>query len=308
YGDWCVPPETLTMIFSEDPARKTPGDYLSTAFYYDMLKIMIRFAAISNNKEDVEYFTTLAKNVKEGFNRKFFNAEKKCYANNTTTANVLALAFDMVPETLRPAVFEQIVDKTMNEAKGHITTGLIGIQQLMRTLTNNGRPDIAYLLATTTTYPGWGYMLTQGATTIWELWNGNTANPAMNSANHVMMIGDLLTWYYENLAGIKSASPGFKEIVMKPLVAKDLKFVKASYESPYGIIASNWSNSNNSFEWNIEIPANCKAVVYIPASSVGKIKESGKAISLINEINVRESKDDYVKLEIGSGKYDFSVN
>ncbi|MES1216328.1 MAG: family 78 glycoside hydrolase catalytic domain, partial [Bacteroidota bacterium] len=92
YGDWCVPPETLTMIFSEDPARKTPGDYLSTAFYYDMLRIMIRFAAISNNKKDVEYFTTLAKNVKEGFNRKFFNAEKKCYANNTTTANVLALA------------------------------------------------------------------------------------------------------------------------------------------------------------------------------------------------------------------------
>ncbi len=202
YGDWCVPPETLTLIFSNDPARKTPGDYLSTAFYYDMLKIMTRFADISGNTKDSDYFKELAKKVNEGFNRKFLDNEKNYYANNTTTANVLALAFDMVPEKLRTAVFEHVIDNTVNKANGHITTGLIGIQQLMRTLTNNGRPDVAYTLATTTTYPGWGYMLTQGATTIWELWNGNTAAPAMNSANHVMMIGDLLTWYYEDLAAI----------------------------------------------------------------------------------------------------------
>jgi alpha-L-rhamnosidase len=307
YGDWCVPPETLTLIFSNDPNRKTPGDYLSTAFYYDMLNIMIRFAGIINNKKDIAFFKEEAKKTKTAFNKKFFNSTQNYYANNTTTANVLALAFNLVPDNLRKKVFARIVDKTMSEGKGHITTGLIGIQQLMRTLTHNGRPDIAYLLATTTSYPSWGYMLTQGATSIWELWNGNTAGPAMNSANHVMMIGDLLTWYYEDLAGIKAAAPAFKIIEMKPIATPDLKFVNANYQCPQGLIASNRSMDANGFKWQIEIPANTKAVVYIPAISSAKIKENGTPINLLKDIKQVGKTTEYVLLKIGSGKYNFSV-
>jgi alpha-L-rhamnosidase len=307
YGDWCVPPESLNLIFSNDPKRKTPGDYLSTAFYYDMVRIMIKFAKISGHKEDILYYTKEAKMIYESFNRKFFNKEQVYYANNTTTANVLALAFNLVPENLRTAVFNHVIDKTMNEGKGHITTGLIGIQQLMRTLTNNGRPDIAYLLATTTSYPSWGYMLTQGATTIWELWNGNTAAPEMNSANHVMMIGDLLTWYYEDLAAIKAATPAFKIIEMKPLIAPELEFVNASYRCPLGQIVSNLSRDKNGFNWQIEIPANSRAVVYIPEKSVAKIKESGKSVNSVKEIKIIGKKGDYTVVEIGSGKYLFTA-
>ena len=307
YGDWCVPPETLTLIFSNDPNRKTPGDYLSTAFYYDMLNIMVRFADISGNKKDIGYFKMEAQKMKTAFNKKFFNSLDNYYANNTTTANVLALAFNLVPDNLRKAVFAHVIDKIMNEGKGHITTGLIGIQQLMRTLTTNGRPDIAYLLATTTSYPGWGYMLTQGATTIWELWNGNTADPAMNSANHIMMIGDLLTWYYEDLAGIKAATPAFKTIEMKPIIVSDLKFVHASYQCPQGLIVSNRSMEENGFKWQIEIPANSKAMVYIPAASAAKIKENGSPVNLSKDIKLVGKTGDYVLLKIGSGKYNFSV-
>ena len=307
YGDWCVPPETLTLIFSNDPNRKTPGDYLSTAFYYDMVNIMIRFAGIINNKKDIAYFKNEAAKIKVAFNKKFFNSTHNYYANNTTTANVLALAFNLVPDNFRKEVFARVVDKTVNDGKGHITTGLIGIQQLMRTLTHNGRPDIAYLLATTTSYPSWGYMLTQGATSIWELWNGNTAGPSMNSANHVMMIGDLLTWYYEDLAGIKAAAPAFKIIEMKPIAAPDLKFVNASYQCPHGLIVSNRSMDANGFKWQIEIPANSKAVVYIPASPLAKIKENGRAIHLLKDIKQVGKTMEYVLLEIGSGKYNFSV-
>lgn len=307
YGDWCVPPETLTLIFSNDPNRKTPGDYLSTAFYYDMVTIMTRFAEVSGNKEDIYYFKKEAQKIKEAFNKKFFNSLNNYYANNTTTANVLALAFNLVPNQLRKAVFAHVIDKTMNEGKGHITTGLIGIQQLMRTLTNNGRSDIAYLLATTTSYPGWGYMLTQGATTIWELWNGNTADPAMNSANHVMMIGDLLTWYYEDLAGIKAATPAFKTIEMKPIINPDLKFVHASYQCPQGLIVSNQTMDKRAFKWQIEIPANSKAVVYIPAKSAAKIKESGTNINVSKDIKLVGKNEGNVVVEIGSGKYNFTV-
>ena len=307
YGDWCVPPETLTMIFSQDPKRKTPGEYLSTAFYYDMLNIMIQFAEITGHPADISFFTREAVRIKQSFNKKFLHKEEQYYANNTTTANVLALAFNLVPATLRKEVFAHVVDKTMNEGNSHITTGLIGIQQLMRTLTHNGRPDIAYQLATTTSYPGWGYMLTQGATTIWELWNGNTADPAMNSANHVMMIGDLLTWYYEDLAGIKAAAPACKEIILKPLMQPDLHFVRASYESPYGLISSDWKVTGKSFEWSLTIPANSSATVYVPALSAAAIRESNNLISSNKSIRVKGNQDGYIILKIGSGSYSFST-
>ena len=104
------------------------------------------------------------------------------------------------------------------KSDGHVGTGLVGAQWLMRTLTDNGHADLAYKIATQKTYPGWGYMVEQGATTIWELWNGNTADPAMNSGNHVMQIGDLAVWMYEYLAGIRTdpEKPGFRHAIIHP--------------------------------------------------------------------------------------------
>ena len=128
----------------------------------------------------------------------------------------------------------------------------------MRVLTAGGRADLAYTIATQKTYPSWGYMVEKGATTIWELWNGDTADPAMNSGNHVMLVGDLGIWLYENLAGIKSdpEQPGFKHIIMRPEPVGDLQFVKASHRSPYGLIASDWQKKDGVFRWNITVPAN----------------------------------------------------
>ena len=135
----------------------------------------------------------------------------------------------MVPDGAAETVFSHIVDKTLGQNKGHISTGVIGTQWLMRWLTAFGRADIAYRLATNRDYPSWGYMVENGATTIWELWNGNTANPSMNSQNHVMLLGDLIIWYYENLAGIKNnpGNTGFKEIEMKPSFVDGLDSCKS---------------------------------------------------------------------------------
>lgn len=116
-------------------------------------------------------------------------------------------------------VFRHIVDKTMVNFDGHVSTGLVGIRHLMQGLTRHGRADIALRLATNRDYPSWGYMVEKGATTIWELWNGDTADPAMNSGNHVMLLGDLIAWCYEDLAGIRNAdgAVAFRRIVLKPL-------------------------------------------------------------------------------------------
>ena len=122
-------------------------------------------------------------------------------------------------------------------------------------------------------------MAKNGATTIWELWNGNTADPAMNSGNHVMLLGDLVTWYYEYLGGIRPAEPGYKSIELKPYPIEGLDWVNCSYDSPYGKIVSNWKRTGDRFEWTVEIPAGTTATALIPgpdSSHESKLLAPGK--------------------------------
>ena len=131
-------------------------------------------------------------------------------------------------------------------------------------------------------------MISQGATTIWELWNGNTADPTMNSGNHVMLVGDLIIWFYEYLAGIAAdpERPGFKHIVMRPHVVGDLKFVRATHQSPYGLISSDWRKERGKFDWKVEVPANTTATVYVPKMSQSKVSEGGKPLGQIGRAHV----------------------
>ena len=307
YGDWCMPPESQELIHSADPARKTDGRLLATSFYYRLLNIMSKFAAISGNEADIPAYQELAANIKSAYNQMFLNAETGQYANNTVTANILSLMQDLTPDSLQGKVFENIVEKTQGEFDSHVSTGLIGIQFLMRGLTEHGKGDLAYTIATNRTYPSWGYMIDKGATTIWELWNGDTADPAMNSGNHVMLLGDLMTWYYENLAGIKSdpQQVGFKKIVMAPYFPDGLDWVNASYESLYGPIESNWKKGENGLSWKVVIPANTTASIRIPAASADKVTESGKPLLQNPAVKSVNAADGFVVVEAGSGTFDF---
>ncbi|HEX9152010.1 MAG TPA: family 78 glycoside hydrolase catalytic domain, partial [Flavobacterium sp.] len=306
YGDWCVPPESLELIHAKDPSRNTDGELLASAYYYHLLQIMKKFAAINAaGTDDIKYYDALSERIKSAFNAKFFNLKNNSYGNNTVTANVLPLAFGMVPENKESKVFENMVHEVEVTYNGHISTGVIGTQFLMRTLSEFGRADLAYKLASNTTYPSWGYMVKNGATTIWELWNGNTADPKMNSQNHVMLLGDLLIWYYENMAGIKSnpATPGFKQIIMKPDFEAGLNYVNASYESIYGLIKSNWKISRTNLVWKITIPANASALVYLPTTNASDVKVNNEKVSKSYQIEKNK-----LVLELPSGSYEINAN
>jgi alpha-L-rhamnosidase len=307
YGDWCVPPESPLLIHSNDPKRRTSGEIVGTTYFYHMLTLMQRFAQILNKPTDGEEYKKLASQVYESYNNQFYNNSLKCYGNNTATANLLSLAFGMVPDAAAAGVFNNVVEKTMGDFDGHISTGLVGAQWIMRTTTKYGRPDIAFLLATNEDYPGWGYMPKNGATTIWELWNGNTADPAMNSGNHVMLLGDLLIWFYENLAGIRSdpESPGFKHIIMEPVIVGDLNFVKVTHESVYGLIASDWNISDGKFKWEITIPSNTTATIYIPANGENDVSEGGLKASKAEGVKYLRFENGKSAFEIGAGNYHF---
>ena len=275
YGDWCMPPESPELIHSKDKNRKTRAEVIATPYYCYLSNIMAKFAEMSGFTDDVEYFRNEVAASTEAYNAKYLNHQIWRYANNTVTANILPLYFGMVPEGHEDDVFENLVERTEDMHEGHVSTGVIGIQFLMRTLTGHGRGDLALKIATNDTYPSWGYMVRNGATTIWELWNGNTADPAMNSGNHVMLLGDLIIWEYECLGGLKALEPGYKKIQLKPYPIDGLDFVNCSYESVSGRIESNWRRDGNRFEWNITIPANTEAEVWIPNKSGHKIKTLG---------------------------------
>ena len=305
YGDWCVSPETLNLIHAKDSSRLTDGKLIASAYYYKLLSYMQRFARLTGNNADTKEYADLADKMRIAFQDKFYSPASHSYSNNTITANLLPLYFGICPDSLRDKVFENIYQKIHVESNDHISTGLIGTQYLFRGLTEYGNTDLAFKLASNTTYPGYGYMVANGATTIWELWNGNTADPNMNSQNHVMMLGDLVTWFYENLAGIRTDKDavGFKKITMKPSLPQDLQFVNASYKSAYGLIKSEWKKNNDVFEWNISIPANSSARVFIPAKSEADVQEAGKALS--EEIKVIQWKQGVLTIEIPSGNYQF---
>ncbi len=310
YGDWCVPPESLELIHAKDSSRLTDGKLIASAYYYKLLSYMQRFAKLTGNDADVNEYGTLAEKMRVAFQEKFYNAGKFNYSNNTVTANLLPLYFGICPDSLKEKVFNNIYNKIKIESKGHTSTGLIGTQYLFRGLSEYGQNELAYTFASNNTYPSYGYMIANGATTIWELWNGNTANPGMNSQNHVMMLGDLLIWYYENLAGIRSdkTAVGFKKIIMKPSIPAGLDFVKASYKSLHGLIKSEWKNSISTFEWNITIPANTTATIHIPATNADEITESGKSIAGNTNVKFIKMDKGAAVFEISSGSYSFIRN
>ncbi len=266
YGDWCVPPESPELIHSRDTNRITWPACLSTPYYVEYCGIMGGFATNLHREDDVKYFKNEINTVTKAYNARYFDSVSGCYANNTVTANILPLAFWMVGPDYEHSVLEHIVEKTEKDFVGHVSTGVVGIQHLMRTLTDYGRGDLALRMATDTTYPSWGYMVKNGATTIWELWNGDTGDPAMNSGNHVMLLGDLIIWYYEYLGGIRPLAPGYSKIMLKPYPIKGLDYVNCSYQSVSGLIKSKWKRNGNHFEWEILIPANTTAEVWLPTA------------------------------------------
>lgn len=260
YGDWCVPPEAPSLIHAKDPARLTDGTLIATAYDAYFCKLMADFAPLAGAASDTVRWNAMRAQTVAAFNRAY-----RPHAAATVTADLLPLVFGISGDAAaaRADLFHHI-EVTDN---GHISTGVIGTGWLMDGLTRLGRPDLAYRIADNRDYPGWGYMVEQGATSTWELWNGNTADPSMNSRNHVMLLGDLLTWMYEDLGGIRAAAPGFREIEMRPVCTDSLNHVRASYRTPYGLVTSEWTSAVGVFDWSVRVPPNTSAHLHLPDGS-----------------------------------------
>lgn len=288
YGDWV-------------PIEKTPGALVSTAYYYYCARLTSRMASILGKSDDAAAYEKLAGEIAEAFNRKFWNAETSMYGNGSQTSQILPVYLGIAPQERRNHLLGALRNDIVYAHDTHLTTGILGTKYILELLAESG-PDLAYELATQTTYPSWGYMLEKGATTLWELWQDKTG-PSMNSHNHPMF-GSLGAFFYYGLAGIHldAQAPGWERVRIEPSVVRDLRWAAASIETLRGTVASSWQQTEEGLRLEVTIPVGSTAEVHVPKLGLDKpaVTESGKAVA------GREAGEAIV-FEVGSGSYRFEL-
>lgn len=304
YGDWVA-------------VEKTPGSIVSSFYYYYDVKILGDVAKILGNATDAQAYSKLAEDIKTAFHAEYFDPKTKNYANGTQTANTLALFLDLAPEKERGAVWGNLFDNLVYRNNSHLTTGIIGTKYIMELLTRNDNSDLAYDIATQTTYPSWGYMIENGATTLWELWQLRQGT-SMNSHNHPMF-GSVGAWLYKALAGINldPNAVGFEKIRIAPQMVRDLFYASGSIDTLRGRVLSSWKRTEKSVCLDAAVPVGSEAEIILPKFNLKNIvvKESGKTFwakkrlepGIPGILNVTESAQAVI-LKIGSGRYLFELS
>ena len=305
YGDWV----------SIEP---TPGALVSDFYYYYDVDLLAKIADVLGNPADSATYSQLAVQIKDAFNHEFLNTRTGNYATGSQTANTLPLFLEMVPKDQRGQVGGNLFYDLVYAHDSHVTTGFIGVKYLFPVLTRRGLSDLAYDIATQTTFPSYGYMVANGATTLWELWQ-KRAGPSMNSHNHPMF-GSIGAWFYQALAGInvEPEGVGYQRIRIAPQVVRDLTSVNGKIETVRGAVSSSWTHSPDTITLDVEIPVNSSAKIVIPKDTE------------MTEVTVREGnnivwgkdrfvpgtpgvtaaeaqKNGSIQFEVGSGRYSFRL-
>ena len=258
--------------------------------------------------EDAQRFDELFERIKAAFNKAYVSPEGRI-KSDSQTSYTLALAFDLLPADKRAAAAGFLVENIKSRDM-HLSTGFNGTAYLMPTLAATGHNDVAYRLLLNDTFPSWGYSIKHGATTIWERWDGWTAekgfqDPGMNSFAHYSF-GAVARWMFQTVAGIDTAEPGFQRLRISPRrPAAGLTWVKADYGSIHGRIASAWRIEDDKFTMDITIPANTTATVTIPVSNLQAITEGGRPIADVAELTLVSAVGDTVVLRVPAGTYRF---
>ncbi|MGC4038300.1 MAG: glycoside hydrolase family 78 protein [Chitinophagaceae bacterium] len=305
FGDW--------LFYRPDDdndgrAAVTDKYLIAQCFYANSVQLLIKAAKVLGKEEDVISYTSLIQKIKDAFVKEYMTPNGRL-VSGTQTAYVLALNFDMLPESLRSQAAERLA-KNVESYDNHLTTGFLGTSYLPHVLTRFGYDSVAYKLLLQDSYPSWLYPVKMGATTIWERWDGQKTDssfqtPGMNSFNHYSYgaIGD---WMYRTVAGLREGAPGYKQIIVQPHIGGNLTEANADLKTYYGNASSHWKIANGKLQMDVEVPVNTTAVVYIPVKSADEVLEGNKAITSVADIKVQGSENGWVIVNIGSGVYHFS--
>jgi alpha-L-rhamnosidase len=281
------------------------GPVLTTPMFIDTARRMARLSRVAGNEKDALRFELMAGESATAWVNSFINLDETTgqVGGGSQSEQVMALGFGVVPESRRQSVFDFLVADLTRQADGPgLTTGIFGTRFLLEQLTQNGRHDLAFALADRKTFPSWGWMLENGATTLWETWkeSDNTF-----SHNHPMF-GSVSAWFIRHLGGIQAADDavGFDRIVIRPRTHR-LEWVKSSHRGARGLIVSNWKVTEGGKEFEITIPPDSEALVELPVAEGATITESGKPLAEAEGVTVVAGA--VHRMKIGSGKYRFEV-
>lgn len=263
--------------------------FSAASFYYHHAVLAAKFAGIVGKKEDSVSYSRQAETIKRAIVRKYLIPETGKFDNGTQAAQIFALWYDFSPE--KEKTMQALMDEFARH-KGHLSTGIFSTKMMFDVFRQENRNDVAYALANVSGFPGWRHMLDNGATTLWETWSYPEKYPSQNHP----MFGSVSEWFFRSLLGINPAAPGFKKIVLKPQPVADLTWAKGSYQSVHGDIVSDWKLNGSAFTWNITIPANTTATVYVPSNE-------GTTPTLDGVRGRFTYKDGYNVIELGSGSY-----
>lgn len=275
FNDW---------LNADDPIS---NPYLCTAYMAGMIKLLIKIATINGDTEEAKKRTELLERVLAEFHKTFLR-EDGGIKEHSQTAMLLALHFELLPESSVDVVANDLVESIVNKRGMHLSTGFVGTPLLLPVLTKIGRIDVAYALLNQTTYPSWLYPVTQGATTMWERWDSwsdvkGFGDVGMNSFNHYAY-GAVGEWFFETICGIQpsleadTTKAAFKEFTLAPIPGGGFSHAKATYESMYGEIRSGWKFEGDALVWSFAIPANTTAHITLPQGwAVADGDEAAKA-------------------------------
>jgi len=303
FGDWLA----FATTNSDYPGATTEKDLIATAYYSYSSGLLAKIAGIIGKDEDAKTYGQLSQDIKKAFQHEFVTPAGRL-VSHTQTAYSLALSFDLLPEDLIPnaAAFLAADVKKM----GHLTTGFVGTPLLCKTLSAQGYDDIAFMLLNRKEYPSWLYPVTQGATTIWERWDGQKPDGTfqdvgMNSFNHYAY-GAIGEWLYRHVAGmdIDPEVPGYKHILLAPHPGGGLTNADAEFTSLYGKVKSSWKIDGNDFVYDVTVPANTTATVTLPLAKADQLTVNSKVMPTSIKESLKQS-DNSVSLEVGSGNYQF---
>jgi alpha-L-rhamnosidase len=296
FGDW------LYFVGS----NPTDNDVIANAYSIYSIGLLSKTASIIGQPQDAEKYAELSKKFKSAFLKEFVTPAGRIISHNQTVYS-LALAFNILPKDLVPTAVSYLAADV--KKYGHLTTGFVGTPILCKSLSTNGQDSLAFMLLNRKKYPSWLYPITQGATTIWERWDGQKPDGTfqdigMNSFNHYAY-GAIGEWLYQYVAGlnIDEQKPGYKHIILSPHVGGGLKNAKVEFNSLYGKIVSSWKLENNSFVYEVNIPTNTTATVTLPNIQIEGLKINSKPVTAKTTINVSGNN---ASLTLGSGKYLFT--
>ena len=308
FGDW------LFYTMGDDNAGNaavTDRYLLAQAFYGHSVQLLAKTARVLGRNGDAARYDSLSMRVKEAFNREYVSPNGRV-SSNTQTAYVLALQFDMLPESMRAQAAQRLVEN-IRQYGNHLTTGFLGTPYLCHVLSRFGHTEVAFTLLMQETYPSWLYPVKMGATTIWERWNGIRPDgsfevPSMNSFNHYAY-GAIGEWMYRSVAGLDTdeSGPGYRHVVVKPHIGGGLGSAKATLETYYGTASSGWEWKEGRLRLSVTVPPNARATLHLPVASAASVTEGGRPVANVSELTVGEVRDGRATLRCGSGSYLFEM-